>query len=66
VEAREFTTTMNGDVTFPINPLATHKIYVEGNMASIAEMIPIEISKTHGIVENVFVGADCSPDEIQV
>jgi hypothetical protein len=28
-------------------------------------MIPIDISKTPGIVENVFVGADCSPEEIR-
>jgi hypothetical protein len=30
VEAGEFTTTMNGDATCPVNPLAMHKIYVEG------------------------------------
>jgi hypothetical protein len=38
----------------------------EGNMVSIAEMIPIDISKTPGIIENIFIGADCSPEEIQV
>jgi hypothetical protein len=49
----------------PVNPLAMHKIYVEGNMVSIDEMIPIDISKTPGIIENVFIGADCSPENIQ-
>jgi hypothetical protein len=41
-------------------------VYAEGNMVSITEMIPIDISRTPGIVENVFVGADCSPEEIQI
>jgi hypothetical protein len=35
-------------------------------MESIAAMIPIDISKTPGVVENVFVGADFSPEEIQI
>jgi hypothetical protein len=35
-------------------------------MESIAETIPIDISRTPGVVENVFVGADCSPEEIQI
>jgi hypothetical protein len=43
-----------------------HTVYAEGNMVSITEMIPIDISRTPGIVENVFVGVDCSPEEIQI
>jgi hypothetical protein len=35
-------------------------------MASIAEMIPIDISKTHGIVKNVFLGEDFSSEKIQI
>jgi hypothetical protein len=35
-------------------------------MATIAETIPINISRNPGIVENVFIGADCSPEEIQI
>jgi hypothetical protein len=66
VEVGEFTTTMNGDSTCPVNPMAMHRVYVEGNMASRAETIPIEISKTPGIIENVLIKADCSPEEIQV
>jgi hypothetical protein len=66
VEEGEFTTTMNRDATCPAKPLATHRIYVEGNMVSIAETIPIDISRTPGIVENVFIGSDCSSKEIQV
>ena len=58
--------TMIGDRSCPINPLATHEVYAEGNMETIAETIPINISRTPGIVENVFVRADCSPEEIQI
>jgi hypothetical protein len=66
IEAGEFTLTMTGDRSCPINPLATHEVYAEGNMETITETIPINISRTPGIVENVFVGADCSPGEIQI
>jgi hypothetical protein len=66
IEIGEFTLTMNGDRSCPINPLATHEVYVEGNMETIIETIPINISRTPNVVENVFVGADCSPEEIQI
>ena len=46
------------------NPLATHKIYAEGNMETIAETIPINISRTPGVIDNVFVGAYNSPEEM--
>jgi hypothetical protein len=61
IEAREFTLTMTGDRSCPINPLATHEVYAEGNIATITKTILINISRTPGIMENVFVGADCSP-----
>jgi hypothetical protein len=66
IEAGEFTITMTGDQPCPINLLATQEIYVEGNMATIAETIPINISRNPGVMENVFVGADCSPKEVQI
>jgi hypothetical protein len=66
IEAGEFTLTMTGDRSCPINLLATHEVYDEGNMDTIAETISINISRTPGIVENVFVRADCSPGEIQI
>jgi hypothetical protein len=55
---------MNGDSPFSINPLDMHKIYDKGDMESIGETIPIDISRTPNIVENVFVGSDFSPEEI--
>jgi hypothetical protein len=65
IEAGVFVLTMNGDNPCPINPLATHGFYVEGNMEINATTILIDISKTHGIVENVFVGANYSPEELR-
>jgi hypothetical protein len=44
IEVGEFTLTMTGDRSCPINPLATHEVYVEGNMAIIAETLLINIS----------------------
>jgi hypothetical protein len=64
IEAGEFTITMTGDQPCPINLLATQEIYVESNMATIAETIPINISRTPGIIDNVFVGAYSPPKEM--
>jgi hypothetical protein len=64
IEAGEFTLTMIGDRSCPINILATHEIYTEGNMATIAETIPINISRIPGFIDNVFIGAYCSPEEM--
>jgi hypothetical protein len=66
IEAGEFTITRTGEQPCPINLLATQDVYAEGNMATIAETLPINISRTPGVVENVFVGADCSPEELQI
>jgi hypothetical protein len=35
-------------------------------MGSITEMIPIDISRIPDIMENVFIGADLSPEEILI
>jgi hypothetical protein len=66
IDAGEFTLTMNRYRSCPINPLAMHTVYAEGNMETITKMIPIDISRTLGIVENVFVRADFSPEEIRI
>jgi hypothetical protein len=65
IEAGEFTTTINGYYTYYVNPLAMHIIYVKGNMASISEMIPIDISRTPSIVENISSREDCSLKDIR-
>jgi hypothetical protein len=63
---RDFVLTMNGDSPCPINPLAMHRVYVEGNMASISTTIPIDISKTPGAIENVFIGVDSPPKRFKL
>jgi hypothetical protein len=57
---------MIGDKACPINTLAMHIVYTKGNMETIDQTIPIDISKTPGIVDNIFVRADCSPKEIRI
>jgi hypothetical protein len=66
IEVGEFILTMTGDRYCLINPLATHTVYVEGNMETIIETIPIDISRALGIMENVFVRVDFSLEEIQI
>ena len=36
-----------------------------GNMENLSPTICINISRDPGKVENVYIGADCSPDEIK-
>lgn len=43
-----------------------HDAYVEGNMDNIAETIPINISSKVNIVENIFIGVDCTPEVIEI
>jgi hypothetical protein len=42
-----------------------HDVLSEGNLGNIYATIPIDISVKLGIVENIHIGASCSPDEIQ-
>jgi hypothetical protein len=44
IEVGEFTITMTGNQPCLINLLATQEIYAEGNMVTITETIPINIS----------------------
>jgi hypothetical protein len=66
IEAREFTLNMTRDRSCPINPLAMHVFYAKCNMETIAETIPINISRTPGIMKNVFFRANCSLEEIRI
>ena len=45
-------------------PVSSRDVFAEGNLSNISPMIPIDISGKPGIVENVHIGALCSPDEI--
>ena len=45
-------------------PVDTHGIYVEGNMVNISPTVMIDISRTPGKIENIYIDANCSPEEI--
>ena len=46
-------------------PLGSSSKYVEGNMANLSPTIPINISHVTGNIENVYIRADCSPNDIK-
>jgi hypothetical protein len=43
---------------------STRDVFTEGNLSKISPTMPIDISVKPGIVENVHIGASCSPAEI--
>ena len=55
-----------GDVDIPINPLPREVISAKGNMEKISVTIPINISMNPNVVENVYIGANCSLKEIAI
>jgi hypothetical protein len=66
IKLGEFIMTVNGDSPCHVKPLDTHRIYAEGNMESIAEKNPIDISRIPSVVEYVFVKEDYSPEDIHI
>jgi hypothetical protein len=56
---------MSEIVGHPVVPLDKNDIYVEGNMENISPTIAIDIYRTPSKVENVCIGVDHSPEEIQ-
>ena len=49
----------------PMVPLSSPGQMDEGNMANLSPMIHINISRDAGKTENVYIGVDCSPNEIK-
>jgi hypothetical protein len=66
IEQDDFRSTLSDIVGHAIVPLDTHDIYAKGNMVSISPTMTIDISRTHGKIKNVHIGADCSPEEILI
>jgi hypothetical protein len=64
VENGEFKSTMSRHVDRMVNTLARNGVYAEENMDNILEIVPINISRTPDVVENVFIGAKFSQDKI--
>ena len=66
IENQEFRLRLSEDVDIPINPLPREGMFVEGNMANISTTIPINISVNPDVMENIYIGANCSPEEIAI
>jgi hypothetical protein len=53
------------DVTdAPQSPILTQDTLSEGNMGNISTTIVIDISIKEGVVENINLGANCTPEEV--
>ena len=48
------------------NPFLTKPVFVEGNLSNISTTILINISSNPKVTKNLLIGANCSPEEIQV
>ena len=57
---------LEDDVDTPINPLPREGMFAEGNMENIYTTIPINISTNPDVVENIHIGANCSPEKIAI
>jgi len=61
VESKDF---IHGEVDLFKNPIPTPDAFKEGNMAKISRTIKINISNKLGIEENITLGTQCTPKEI--
>jgi hypothetical protein len=51
-------------VDSPQSPILTQDTISEGNLGNISSMVVIDISIKEGIMENINLGANCSPEEV--
>jgi hypothetical protein len=65
IESYQWISNLSTVITIPPVSEPTRNVLYEGNLGNISPTIPLDISIKHGIVENVHIGASCSPDEIQ-
>ena len=65
LECDDFREILSEKVGIPMVPLSSPIHIVEGNMANLSPTIPINISRDPGKVENVYIQADCSLNEIK-
>lgn len=65
LEREEFREVLSERIGSPMVPLSSPGSMADGNMANISTMIPINISRDPGRIENVYIGAECSHVEIQ-
>ena len=65
IECDDYKVIFSEKIGRPVVPLGSPSKYVEENMANLSPTIPINISYILGEVENMYIGVDCSPDEIK-
>ena len=65
VEHDEFREILSENIGSPVVPLRSPGQMADGNMENLSPTIPINISRDPSNVENIYIGADCSPDEIK-
>ena len=65
VESR-FSELFTSDVCTTLNPLAPTHFHAEGNISMISKTISINISSNPNVIENLFIRAECPPEEIQI
>ena len=66
IENLEFHVRLSEGVDHPVNPLPKERVFTKGNMANIYETKHINISTKLGVVENVYIGANSSREEITI
>ena len=66
IENQQFRLRLSKDVDIPINPLPREGMFAKGNMENISTTIPINISVNPDVVENIYIGANFSPEEIAI
>ena len=65
MECDDFREILSENIGIPVVPLSSPSQMANGNMANLSPTIPINIYHDPGKVENVYIGAGCSPDEIK-
>ena len=61
METKDF---IHGKVDWFKNPIPAPNAFEEGNMVNISPTIKINISTNSEIVEEIMLGASCSPEEV--
>ena len=64
LEHEDYREILSQKVGRPMVPLSSPGQMADGNMANISSTIPINISRNPGTIENIYIGADCSQDDI--
>jgi hypothetical protein len=62
VETKDFIP--SGTIDWFKNPIPAPDAFEEGNMANISPTIKIDISMKSGVIEEIIIGAACTPQEI--